>query len=170
MYHRRYNILSSLCSPQEAKKMLKNQVELLQTNAENLFRKEFTNNLTESIKSTKNLKENFLKLDDSKKPFRSGSLIEQQQCNSEGQEQISTDDRGNQGKKLGAGAGKARVFKVVAGDFKVKTSTQLFLDIYQPIPKVELVNVHTLIKRLISKETVNKSSRHSSSWRNAGWV
>ena len=72
--------------------MLKNQVELLQTNAENLFRKEFTNNLTESVKSTKNLKENFLMLDDSKKPFRSGSLIEQQQRNSEGQEQISTDD------------------------------------------------------------------------------
>ena len=72
--------------------MLKNQVELLQTNAENLFRKEFINNLAESVKSTKNFKENFLKLDDSKKPFRFGSLIQQQERKSERQEQISTDD------------------------------------------------------------------------------
>ena len=36
-YHQRYNILSSVCSSQEAKNMLKNKVELLQTNDENLF-------------------------------------------------------------------------------------------------------------------------------------
>ena len=34
-YHRRYNILLNVCSPQEAKNTLKNKVELLQTNDEN---------------------------------------------------------------------------------------------------------------------------------------
>ena len=38
-YHRRYNILSSVCSLQDAKNILKNKVELLQTNDENLFGK-----------------------------------------------------------------------------------------------------------------------------------
>ena len=47
-YHRRYNILSSVRSPQEAKNMLKNKLELLQTNDENLFGKEFSYHLTES--------------------------------------------------------------------------------------------------------------------------
>ena len=51
--------------------MLMNKVELLQTNDENLFGKEFSDHLTVSIKSKKNSKEVFLKLDDSKKPFRS---------------------------------------------------------------------------------------------------
>ena len=52
-YHRRYNILSSVCSPQEVKNMLKNKVELLQTNDENLFGKEFSGHLTVSVKSKK---------------------------------------------------------------------------------------------------------------------
>ena len=39
-----------MCSPQEAKDMLKNKVELLQTNDENLFGKKFSGHLTESIK------------------------------------------------------------------------------------------------------------------------
>ena len=34
-YHRRYNILLNVCSPQEAKNTLKNKVDLLQTNDEN---------------------------------------------------------------------------------------------------------------------------------------
>ena len=38
-YHWRYNILSSVCSPQEAKNMLKNKAELLETSNENLFGK-----------------------------------------------------------------------------------------------------------------------------------
>ena len=50
-YHRRYNILSSVCSPQEAKNMLKNKAELLQTNDEKCFGKEFSDHLTESVKS-----------------------------------------------------------------------------------------------------------------------
>ena len=37
-YHGMYNILSSVCSPQEAKNMIKNKIELLQTN-ENLLEK-----------------------------------------------------------------------------------------------------------------------------------
>ena len=60
--------------------------------------------------------------------------------------------------KIGAGAGKTRIFKAVAGDFKVKASpTQLFLDTSPVIPNVELVNVHPLIKRLFSKEMLTKA-------------
>ena len=60
--------------------------------------------------------------------------------------------------KIGAGAGKTRIFKAVAGDFKVKASpTQLFLDKSPVIPNVELVNVHPLIKRLFSKEMLTKA-------------
>ena len=60
--------------------------------------------------------------------------------------------------KSGAGARKSQVFKVVAGDFKVKASpTQLFLDTSPVIPNVELVNVHSLIKRLFSKEMLTKA-------------
>ena len=44
------------------------------------------------------------------------------------------------------------VFKVVAGDFKVKTSpTQLFLNTSPAIPKTELVNVYPLIKRNVQR-------------------
>ena len=78
-YNRSYNILSSVCSPQEAKNMLKNKVELLQTNDEHLFGKEFSNHSTEPAKSKKSSKEVFLNLDDSKKPFRSGPSFQQQQ-------------------------------------------------------------------------------------------
>ena len=79
--------------------MLKNKVELLQTNDENLFGKELSDHLTESVKSKKSSKEVFLKLDDSKKPFRSGPSFQQQQRKSGGQKQIATDNRGNQAKK-----------------------------------------------------------------------
>ena len=36
-YQRRYNILSSLCFPQEAKNILKNKVQLLQANSKKSF-------------------------------------------------------------------------------------------------------------------------------------
>ena len=75
--------------------MLKNKVELLQTNDENLFGKEFINHLTESVKSKKRSKEVFLKLDDSNKPFRSVPSFQQQQRKSGGQKRIATDNRGN---------------------------------------------------------------------------
>ena len=42
-----------MCSPQDAKNMLKNKVELLQTNGENLFGKVFCEYLPESDKSKK---------------------------------------------------------------------------------------------------------------------
>ena len=59
--------------------MLKNnKVELLQTNNENFFVKEFSDHLTESVKSKKSSKEAFLKLDDSEKRFRSDPLFQQQ--------------------------------------------------------------------------------------------
>ena len=99
LYHPRYNILLSVWSPQEAKNMLKNKAELLQTNDENIFGKQFSNHLTESVKSKKSSKEFFLKLDDSKKPFRSGPSFQQQQRKSGGQKQIATDNRGNRAKQ-----------------------------------------------------------------------
>ena len=58
------------------KNMLKNKIELLQTNDENLFVKEF-----------------------SKKPFRSGYSFQQQQCKSGGQKQIATGNRDNEAKQ-----------------------------------------------------------------------
>ena len=60
-YHRSYNILSNVCSPHEAKNMLKKKVELLQTNNENFFGKEFSDHLTESVKSKKKLQRSFSK-------------------------------------------------------------------------------------------------------------
>ena len=60
--------------------------------------------------------------------------------------------------RIGTGIGKTWVFKALAGDFKVKTSpTQLFLDTSPVIPNTDLVNVHPLIKRLISKEMPTKA-------------
>ena len=54
--------------------------------------------------------------------------------------------------KIGAGAGKTQVFKALAGDFKVRASpTQLFLNTSPVIANVELINVQSLIKRLLSK-------------------
>ena len=78
--------------------MLKNKVELLQTNEENLLGKEFSDHLIESVKSKKISKELFLKLDDSKKPFRSSPSFQQQQHKSGGQKQIATDNRDNRAK------------------------------------------------------------------------
>ena len=79
--------------------MLKNKGELLQTNDENLFGKEFGNHLTESVKSKKSLQEVFLKLDDIIKTFQPGASFQQQQRKSGGQKQIATGNRGNQGKQ-----------------------------------------------------------------------
>ena len=79
--------------------MLKNKVELLQTNDKIFFGKEFSDHLTESVKSKKRSKQVFLKFDCSKKPFRSCPLFQQQQQRKNGgQKQITTDYRGNQAK------------------------------------------------------------------------
>ena len=51
------------------KNILKNKVKLLQTSDENDFGKEFSNHLTEPVKSKKSSKKVFQKLDDSKNPF-----------------------------------------------------------------------------------------------------
>ena len=59
--------------------MLMNKVELPQTNDENLLGKEFSDHLTELVKSKKSSKEVFLKLEDNKKPFRSGPSFQQPQ-------------------------------------------------------------------------------------------
>ena len=63
------NTFSNMRSPQKAKNMLKNKEELLQTNDEFFLEKEFSNHLTESVKSNKSSKEVFLKLVDSKNSF-----------------------------------------------------------------------------------------------------
>ena len=60
--------------------------------------------------------------------------------------------------QIGAGAEKTRIFKLVAGDFKLKASpTQQFLDTSPVIPNQGLVNVHPLIKHLFSKEMLTKA-------------
>ena len=82
-----------------SKTQLKNKVELLEINDENLFAKEFSDHLTESVKSKRSSKEVFLKFDDSKNPFRSGPSFQQQQRKSGGQKQIATDNRVNQSKQ-----------------------------------------------------------------------
>ena len=89
-YHRRYNIPSNVCSRQKAKNILKNKVELLQINDENLFGKGFSEHLTKLVKSKKNSKELFVKLGDSKKPFRSGPSFQQQWRKNGRQKQITT--------------------------------------------------------------------------------
>ena len=122
-YHRRYNILLSACSPQEVKTMLKNQVELLQTNDENIFGKEFSDRLTESLKSKKSSKEVFLKLDDSKKPFQSGPSFQQKQRKSGGQKQIATDNRGNQAQQNWSCSRKDKNFQGGGRRFQGKSIT-----------------------------------------------
>ena len=131
---------------------------MLQNNDENLFGKEFRDHLTESVKSKKSSKEVFLKLDDSKKPFRSCPSFQQQQHKSRGQKQIAKIIEAIKQNKIEAGAGKTRNFKAVAGDFKVKAPpTHLFLDTSPVIRNIELVNVHPLMKRLFSKEMLTKA-------------
>ena len=51
-------------SPEEAENMLKSKVEWLGTNRGNLFGKEFSDHLTESVKSKKSSSESSLKLGD----------------------------------------------------------------------------------------------------------
>ena len=69
--------------------MLNNKLELLQTNDENLFGKEFSDHLIK-----KSSKEVFLKFDASKNPS-----FQQQQPKSRVKKQIATGNRGNQAKQ-----------------------------------------------------------------------
>ena len=136
-YHRNYNILSSMCSQ---KKMLRNKVELLQIYDENLFGKKFSDYLAESVKSKKSSKEVFLKF----LALRFNSNIIRVEEKSKSLRMIEAMKQN----KIGAAAGKTRIFKVVALDIKVKVSpTQLFLCISPITHNVELVNVHPLTKR-----------------------
>ena len=147
LYHRRYNILLSVCSPQEIKNMLKKKVELLQSNDENLFGKEFSDHLTESVKSKKSSKEVFLKLDDSKKPFRSGTSFQQQQCKSGGQKQITTDNRGNRAKQNWSWSRKDTDFQ--GGDRRFQGKSINNSTVSRCISPV--------IKRLFSKEIITNA-------------
>ena len=74
--------------------MLNNKLELLQTNDENLFGKEFSDHLIK-----KSSKEVFLKFDASKKLFLSNPSFQQQQPKSRVKKQIATGNRGNQAKQ-----------------------------------------------------------------------
>ena len=76
----------------------------------------------------------------------------------EGRSQLLRVIEGIKENKIGPGKGKARIFKGLAEDFKVKASlTQLFLNTSPVILNAELVNVHPLIKLLFSKEILTKA-------------
>ena len=131
------------------KKMLRNQVELLKTNDENLFGKEFSDYLTESVKSKKSSKEDFLKFLALR--FNSNSIIAEDKSKS-----LRIIEAMKQN-KIGVGARKTRNFKKVASDIRVKVSpNHLFLDISPVTANVELVNFHQLIKRLFLSEMLKK--------------
>ena len=151
--HRRYNILSTVCSPQEAKNMLNNEVELLQTNDENPFRKKFSDHLTKSVKSKKSSKEVFIKLDDSKSLFDLALHFNSNSIRGEGKSKPLRITEVIMQKKLELEQESHKFLKAVAGDFRVKGSpTQLFLDTSPVIPNAELVNNIQLIKYLFSKK------------------
>ena len=131
------------------KKMLRNQVELLKTNDENLFGKEFSDYLTESVKSKKSSKEDFLKFLALR--FNSNSIIAEDKSKS-----LRIIEAMKQN-KIGVGARKTRNFKKGASDIRVKVSpNHLFLDISPVTANVELVNFHQLIKRLFLSEMLKK--------------
>ena len=125
--------------------MLRNQVELLKTNDENLFGKEFSDYLTESVKSKKSSKEDFLEFLALR--FNSNSIIAEDKSKS-----LRIIEAMKQN-KIGVGARKTRNFKKVASDIRVTVSpNHLFLDISPVTANVELVNFHQLIKRLFLSE------------------
>ena len=146
--------------------MLKNKVELLQTNDENLFGKEFSDHLTESVKSKKSSKEVFLKLDDSKKPFRSGTSFQQQQCKSGGQKQITTDNRGNRAKQNWSWSRKDTNFQGSGRRLQGKSITNSTVSRHISSNfKCRTCKRSSINKTLVFKRHVNKSSEHSSSWK-----
>ena len=155
-----------MCSPQEAKNMLKNKVELLQTNDENLFGKEFSDHLTESVKSKKSSKEVFLKLDDSKKPFPFDPSFQQQQCKSGGQEQIATDNGGNRAKQNWSWSRKDTNFQGSGRRLQGKSITNSTVSRHISSNfKCRTCKRSSINKTLVFKRHVNKSSEHSSSWK-----
>ena len=146
--------------------MLKNKVELLQTNDENLFGKEFSDHLTESVKSKKSSKEVFLKLDDSKKPFRSGTSFQQQQRKSGGQKQITTDNRGNRAKQNWSWSRKDTNFQGSGRRLQGKSITNSTVSRHISSNfKCRTCKRSSINKTLVFKRHVNKSSEHSSSWK-----
>ena len=103
-----------------------------------------------------NQKKVFLKLDESKKPFRSDPSFLQQQRKSGRQKQITTGDRRQSSKTKLEQAQERHEFSRRWPDFKIKTSpAQLFLDTSPVIPNAELVNLHPLIKYFFFKRDFN---------------
>ena len=146
--------------------MLKNKVELLQTNDENLFGKEFSDHLTESVKSKKSSKEVFLKLDDSKKPFPFDPSFQQQQCKSGGQEQIATDNGGNRAKQNWSWSRKDTNFQGGGRRFQGKSITNSTVSLHiSRNSNCRAGKRSSINKTLVFKRHVNKSIEHSSSWK-----
>ena len=159
-YHRRCNILSSVYSPEEAKNILKNKKELLQTNDENFFGKEFSDHLTESVKLKKSSKEVFLKLDDSERLFRSDPSLQQQQRKSGRQKQIAKD---NQAKQNRSRSRKDTSFQGVGRRFQSKGITNSTVSQHISSNRKCRADKRSFInKTLAFKTDFNKSSRHSS--------
>ena len=146
--------------------MLKNKVELLQTNDENLFGKEFSDHLTESVKSKKSSKEVFLELEDSKKPFRSDPSFQQQQRKSGGQKQIATGNRDNQAKQNWSWSRKDTSFQGGGRRVQGKNITNSTVSGHvSSNSKCRAGKGSSINKTLVFKRDVNKSSSHSSSWK-----
>ena len=148
--------------------MLKNKAELLHTNAENFFGKKFSDYLTESVKSKKSSKEAFLKLDDSKRPFRSGPSFQEQQRKSGGQKQIATGNRGSQGGKQNwSWNRKDTSFQGGGSRFQGKNINSSIVPLHiSSNSKIRAGKHSSINKTLVFQRDVNKSSRHSSSWKN----
>ena len=137
---------------------------MLQTNDENLFGKEFSDHLTESVKLKKNPKEVFLKFDDSKKPFRSGPSFQQQQRKRGGQKQVATGNRGNQAKQNWNWSRKDTNFQCSGRRFEGKNITNTTVSGHlSSNSKCRAGKRSFITKTLAFKRDVDKSSRHSSS-------
>ena len=139
---------------------------MLQNNDENLFGKEFSDHLTESVKSKKSSKEVFLKLDDSKKPFPFDPSFQQQQCKSGGQKQIATDNGGNRAKQNWSWSRKDTNFQGGGRRFQGKSITNSTVSRHiSSNSKCRAGKSSSINKTLVFKRHVNKSSEHSSSWK-----
>ena len=147
-------------SPEEAKNILKNKKELLQTNDENFFGKEFSDHLTESVKLKKSSKEVFLKLNDSERLFRSDPSLQQQQRKSGRQKQIAKD---NQAKRNRSRSRKDISFQGVSRRFQSKGLTNSTVSQHISSNRKCRADKRSFInKTLAFKTDFNKSSRHSS--------
>ena len=148
--------------------MIKNKVELPQTNNESLFGKELCDHLTESVKPKNKSIEVFLKLDDSTKPYKSGTSFQQQQLKRKRQKQTTLGNRGSQGKQNWSWNRKDTSFQGDGRRFQGENITNLTSSQHIPeIPnaKCKASKRWSINEAFAFKRDVNKSSRYSSSWK-----